>query len=156
MITVNQIYWIAGILEGEGHFTVTQQNSTMIRLAMTDLDIITRARDIIAPGKKIGIKQSKREKEKDMFYFACCGSSAIQWMFTIYPLMGIRRKQKIREVVASWKKHQITDLSGFTKKLNSMNFSATNIELAKLLWRAGKKEDEILLNLERINAATIQ
>jgi hypothetical protein len=37
-----------------------------------------------------------------------------------------------------------------------MNFSEMNIELAKLLWRAGKNEDEILLSLENINAATIQ
>jgi hypothetical protein len=57
----------------------------MIRLEMTDLDIIVRARDIMAPGKKIGIKQ--RTGKKDIYHFSCYGPSAIQWMLTVYSLI---------------------------------------------------------------------
>lgn len=171
MITQVQISWIAGILEGEGYFTFTK-DSAMIRLSMTDVDIVTRIRDIIAPGRSIGINYSKKFTkkgilEKPMYYFSVCGSQAIQWMMTIYPLMGIRRQQKIREILVIWKNRSITNPKHVyghnNREFGEFLQSLDKIErdLAQILKRAGKSQIEIIACLAKIkkeenNAATVQ
>jgi hypothetical protein len=101
MITSQQIHWIAGLLEGEGAFKTG--NSPSIVIGMTDLDIIERFRSVT---KTIDMKIMPGPTKtgwKPAYYTGIYGSLAIQWMMTIYPLMGIRRKAKIKDAIEKWK-----------------------------------------------------
>lgn len=99
--TSNQIYWIAGLLEGEGYFRIGA-TSVQIGIEMSDLDIIDRFRAITKTGNsKITIKA--KEGLKTTYTTNIYGDLAIQWMMTLYSLMGVRRKAKFKEIIDKWK-----------------------------------------------------
>jgi len=98
-MTTIDIAWLAGLLEGEGSFAFSK--GPAIQVLMTDEDIISKARSLMSPTAKIGIET--RENCKTRYYFSVSGSLAIQWMMTIYPFMGRRRREKIREIILKWK-----------------------------------------------------
>jgi len=100
-MNINQIYWIAALLEGEGSFSF--ETTPRIQLKMTDEDIVLRARSLMKPNAKIRVGIMKNIKHKTNYTFYVLGDPAISWMFTIYSLMGRRRKEKIREIIIKWK-----------------------------------------------------
>lgn len=100
MITTHQIHWAAGLLEGEGCFSFYK--TPKISLGMTDKDTVERIKSIIHPDGNI--EHIREEGNKKAFYrFALYGAGAVQWMMTLYSLMGERRKARIREILAEWK-----------------------------------------------------
>lgn len=102
MIKIKDIVWLAGLLEGEGCFSISEDSSPIIAINMTDYDIIKRARDLMCPNNSISL-QKKDGNRKDQYRITCCGNPAIQWMMTIYCLMGERRRIKIKEILTWWK-----------------------------------------------------
>lgn len=100
-IKLKDIYWIAGILEGEGSFS-NESNSPRIRLKMTDRDIVNRARLIL--NSDVEIKTiPETYPNKETYYITITGNIAVQWMYTLYPILGIRRRLRIKGIVESWK-----------------------------------------------------
>src|SRR5438876_5445144 len=99
MTTIKDIIWLAGLLEGEGCFDFIR--CPRITINMTDLDIIERVRKIYKTNNKITI--IGRGHYKTAYYLNISGDLSIQWMMTIYVLMGIRRQAQIREVIIKWK-----------------------------------------------------
>lgn len=95
------LYWIAGLLEGEGCFHWAKSDSPLISLAMTDLDIVTKVRDMMSPDSKIS-QIERTENRKTLYRFKVYGGSSIEWMKLLYPLMGIRRRGKINEILDLW------------------------------------------------------
>ena len=100
MIKLNDIYYIAGLLEGEGSFGFYE--TPVIQLNMTDFDVVNGAQKILHPGANIRT-QNKGGNRKLMYILHISGSIALQWMMTIYPLMKERRQAKILEVINKWK-----------------------------------------------------
>lgn len=134
---IKDIIWLAGLLEGEGSFgwyTVDHSNGkrysrASIQLEMCDLDIISRVRDILYEDDyKKGISNlyqrtnrtsydTEYKLDKPSYKIAAFSNRAIQWMMTLYPLMGIRRKEKIKEVIIAWKIYSPRELnSTFPKR----------------------------------------
>lgn len=77
-----------------------------ININMADMDIIERTRKIFGFDAKITRRKYTREEEahfQDQYITRVYGNIAIGWMLTLYPLMGIRRKAKIKEVVNKWR-----------------------------------------------------
>jgi hypothetical protein len=105
----NDIYWLAGLLEGEGCFFLQANKYPAIKLNMTDLDIIQRARNFMCPLSNIHTMDDKRYDSKLQYIIIFQGQKAVEWMMTIYPLMGNRRKEKIREILHIWKNHKYVD-----------------------------------------------
>lgn len=74
---------------------------------MTDLDVVEHVKNIIDKTKIISSHAAHEGKDgsqrKTRYTFTLTGDLAIQWMMTIYPLMGLRRKSKIRELIHHWK-----------------------------------------------------
>ena len=100
------IQWVAGLLEGEGCFyNQSRGHNPIIQLGMTDLDIVVRVAKILGCHKVIKCKIDTRGKNpKSMYRTVLYGSLAIEWMMTLYTLMGTRRKEKIKECLLTWKK----------------------------------------------------
>ena len=95
------IYWLAGLLEGEGCFYARESNPRpRIILGMTDLDTVSRAKSILG---KSGLSPVPRAGNKTMYYLTVCGKPAIGWMMTLYSLMGSRRRSKIRDIISRWR-----------------------------------------------------
>lgn len=110
---MKDIYWLAGIIEGEGSFTHSRKKVggaplAKITINMTDQDVLERVASItksnlLGPYTR---KENNRKDYKPWFSVQMRGNKAIQWMMTLYSLMGNRRKSKIEEILISWKQHQ--------------------------------------------------
>jgi hypothetical protein len=101
-MTSKDLYYIAGLLEGEGCFGF--YGCPSIQITMTDLDTVEKARMILDLKRVNKIRmQNKGSNRQDQYALNVSGDVAIQWMMTLYSLMSIRRKAKIREIISKWK-----------------------------------------------------
>jgi hypothetical protein len=100
MITVKEIAWLAGIIEGEACIRVDY--SPAIVIAMTDEDIIKRVATLFK--RPFYIKEMG--EYKNQWTVGIYGSDAIEWLFTVYSFLGIRRKTKALEAINKWKSQQ--------------------------------------------------
>ena len=105
MIDIKDIYWLAGLLEGEGCFAVNNSAyyCPQITLKMTDRDVVEKAHRLLRATSKVNEERRYAERNKPIYWFRVMGSLAASWMMTLYPLMGERRQEKIREVLEVWK-----------------------------------------------------
>lgn len=102
---VIDIAWLAGIIEGEGSFAIAK-GSPLISVQMTDLDVIHRIAELFGTQTQSFSRPRGRTKSggeyKPVYTIRVHGVRAIQWMMTLYSLMGERRQAKIRAIVKSW------------------------------------------------------
>ena len=90
----NDLYWLAGLLEGEGSFTQLSKEPgvPVISLGMTDEDIVARAANLM----KVSYHTIPLPSGKSRYQFMIKGRPrAGRIMSTLYPLMGERRKTQI-------------------------------------------------------------
>ncbi|MGH9979293.1 MAG: hypothetical protein ACRD8Z_26190 [Nitrososphaeraceae archaeon] len=125
MITTKDMGFVAGLLEGEGCFFF--RNSPTIQIQMTDEDTIVKLRSIISTGSSVVVKKAKNPNHKTAFSLTIMGDLAIQWMMIIYPFLCRRRKEKIREIIKTWK-----EMPGYTIS------SPTNLAKARLVTTLAK------------------
>lgn len=101
------IAWVAGLLEGEGCFCLRSHgHNPFIALSMCDLDIVIRVAKILGGHKVIKCKADTRGGKR-LFRLNVYGRRAVEWMMTMYPLMGERRQSKIRECLHDWKEYHV-------------------------------------------------
>lgn len=100
MTSEAEIGYIAGLLEGEGSFSIKGRSSPYISFCMTDEDTVIKACNIMNVRlSKIGKRIDKRPNTKPTYYIAIYGRDAMKWMRMIRPYMSIRRGIKIDEVI---------------------------------------------------------
>ena len=110
MITDKEIAWAAGLIEGEGYLTWIN-GYPAIGVEMTDKDVIDRYAALFpAPrGRKVMHRKNKNytpgssSPRLDSYRYEVQGGTAIGVMMTLYPLMGLRRQARIREMVLAWR-----------------------------------------------------
>jgi hypothetical protein len=105
MINLNErdLYWIAGLFEGEGCFTCSA-GEPHAQISMCDYDIVERAANML--GANIYTEVPRKEGFKYQFRFVICGMKAADFMLLIYPIMGERRQARIKEVLFTYPKLQ--------------------------------------------------
>ena len=109
-MTDKDLYWMSGLLEGEGYFGINKRKYTTkdgtikeylepyIHLQMTDKDVVEKYASII--GSTIRTHQSKRENRKLLYRCGLNGKKkVIPLLQELYPLMGKRRQQRIKELL---------------------------------------------------------
>lgn len=107
MLSMTELAWLAGILEGEGCFLLTTKSKSnlgypQIAVSMTDKDVMDRIALLLEAS--IYVKEDKRKEHyKDQWTARINGARAVSWMMTLYSFMGERRKAKIRQVLMEWR-----------------------------------------------------
>ena len=103
MIAIKDIYWVAGLLEGEGCFYDPSRagHNPTIQLIMTDKDVVIRVAKILGAYKVIECNKPTKSG-KPLYRMVLYGRQVLCWMLTLYSLMGERRKAKIKEIVSMW------------------------------------------------------
>ena len=103
----NQLYWLAGLLEGEGSFlkaTPSAPNRPIISMQCTDEDVIAKVAQVLgvsywqAPSERYD-----RNGWKRVFAVHLRGARAVELMLMLKPLMGIRRQQQIEKAIEGYK-----------------------------------------------------
>ena len=102
MVTSNDIYWLAGLLEGEGSFQWSGTGRSLcVVLGMNDKDVVERASIVMAgslPRDYTATRTGNRHWRTAVY-----GARAASVMMTLYTLLGVRRRAKIRALLAEWK-----------------------------------------------------
>lgn len=126
MRDIRDIYWVAGLLEGEASFSYVWHRGSMPRISihMTDFDVLNKLKNITGSDFTIG-EVNKRKLDnhpnwKTCYIFNINGKLAVQWMMTIYPLMGERRRYAIRNILFLWKSNSYLNLKEFTDFMESV------------------------------------
>lgn len=101
----DNLYWIAGLLEGEGCFQFRNRHNPIIQLCMTDKDVVIRAAKVLGCHKVIE-QNNKTVSGKSVYRTVLYGNKAVQWIMTIYSLMGGRRKIQLRKCIDSWRSNR--------------------------------------------------
>lgn len=101
-ITIKDIAWLAGLLEGEGSFGSGSQGCPALRLQMTDKDVVEYASSILRT-KLQNPTRPQNPKWKPCYSTSATGRHGIEWMMTIYAFMGMRRRKQIEDVIRSWR-----------------------------------------------------
>ncbi|MGH8897521.1 MAG: LAGLIDADG family homing endonuclease [Egibacteraceae bacterium] len=105
-MTTHEIYWLAGLLEGEGCFsTGGRRGHILVTLHMTDRDTMERAAMLLQA--TVGYRPRNKPPRKPSWYCTIKGYRAAAWMMTLYALLGARRQARIRELLVSWKKRPL-------------------------------------------------
>ena len=95
-ITMCELYWIAGFLEGEGCFFWTKKTfKHYVAANQVQREPLDRLRAILGGS----ICWSTR-----IHSWKLCGPMAAGLMMTLYPLLSPRRKAQVAGVLAEWKK----------------------------------------------------
>jgi len=108
----HELWWVAGLLEGEGSFCLTapkpskpQYRYPQVEINMCDLDVLERFVETVGIGNKIsGPHRTRSAHHRPTYGWRVAGQNAAWLMVQVLPLMGERRAAKIREVleVTGW------------------------------------------------------
>ncbi len=102
MTRLVDIYWLAGLLDGEGCFLSGHADQPRIALCMTDEDAVQRAAELLRP-RSMSLKNEHRPNRKVQYRIDLAGRKAAGWMMTLYPILSLRRQAKIRDVLVRWR-----------------------------------------------------
>ena len=109
MISVRELEWLAGFLEGEGSFSWNRSgNGGTLRVEVWSIDEDVVARSVKLVGAKI-MRRVLTPREgiirsiQPQFGWVLYGKHAAGLMMTLYSLMGARRKEQIKRALAIWK-----------------------------------------------------
>jgi hypothetical protein len=91
------LLWLAGLLEGEGHF---QQSPSNIVLLMTDLDVVQRACDMSLCGNMNGPFLKDKPNHKPIWRWKVSKAADV-WVLgnLLLPHMGVRRAGAIKRML---------------------------------------------------------
>lgn len=101
MARTRQLYWLAGLLEGEGTFLAgppSRPRSPIVRLVMTDEDVVARVAAVF--GRAVVRVRPRSEKHKSVYMTTLKGGAAVSVMRTLYPVFGSRRRAQVNRAVA--------------------------------------------------------
>lgn len=102
MMNREEVIWLAGLLEGEGCFSIARQHGNLkvgIVIGMTDYDVILRVSQLFNKNRI----SSKTLKSGKVYYTAqIWGIDAIDIMKLLQPHMFGRRSAKIQEILEKW------------------------------------------------------
>jgi len=98
-VTAIDVAWLAGLVEGEGNLGVNGRSLT-IRIKMADHDVILRAAELLE-GKVYPVPVP--EGRRPQWLTQVKGSIAAGWAMTLYPWLGMRRRQQVRDGLAHWR-----------------------------------------------------
>jgi hypothetical protein len=104
MRSMGDIRQMAGWLEGEGCFDVCggsrPQRTPRLRASTTDADIARWAKDVL--GMNAGVHGPYQTRCKPVWQMQITGPAAAGWMMTLFPFLGLRRREQIKRVLVQW------------------------------------------------------
>ena len=107
--------WLAGLLEGEGHFRAQQLRTgrpcLRVYVKMTDRDVVERAAVLMQAPSVRALKPVAEHKQA--YEATANGAAAQRVMERVRPWMGVRRGAKIDQLLA------IPDLSHHPRRVVS-------------------------------------
>lgn len=109
MISINELYWAAGFLEGEGSFTTDGRrigSSVRLQAGQVQREPLDRLLSIF--GGKI---MWRMQNSKPFYLWRLNSRRSAQVMLTLYVLMSPRRQEQIVSALKKWRTTRAIRLS---------------------------------------------
>src|SRR5258705_1489210 len=106
-----EIYWLAGLLEGEGTFTVIQTRGRrypFLKVEMCAEDVVTRASRLMS-APSVARREPEHESWSASYVAAISGGDAAGWMRRLRTHMGHRRSEAIDAALATYHPVRLVD-----------------------------------------------
>jgi hypothetical protein len=104
-VLIHELTWLAGLLEGEGSFSIKKHKPTRyspkIQVRMTDRDTIERASKLMGGRRTIHTEPAK-DNRSECYRVQISGQPAASLMEDLFPHMGERRQRRINEILDWW------------------------------------------------------
>ncbi len=105
-MTTFDLYWLAGLWEGEGCFgfhcgSGNRSGYPYATLKMTDKDVIDKVGSLLH--KSTTVHKPKDLGHQIQYGVCLCSRKAIGLAMTLFPLLGKRRRARIKEIISQWK-----------------------------------------------------
>lgn len=127
MLQAKDVFWLAGILEGEGCFQIRKSGGVSIELCMTDKDVVERFRSVCGVGT-MGKPRLLKSGKTAYQWSVTNQADAVGLMMTLLPVMGERRSKKIRECLEYWNARPLrASLKEFCKSGHPLSGDNMNI-----------------------------
>lgn len=97
-VDMEELSWAAGYLEGE--MCVAQSGHKSIRLVATSIDYDSLERLQQALGGTIALESPRCDRWNPCWRWSILGVDAIDTAIAIYPLLGVRRRDRIRKLLS--------------------------------------------------------
>lgn len=111
-MSLADLLWLSGLLEGEGAFDLHRDRYPRIRLQMTDRDVVARAAALMDTNVRASLK---RPPASTTWNAEVSGEKAATLMAALLPYMGARRSRRIGDTLAGYayyKGHERPSLPG--------------------------------------------
>jgi len=96
-VTLADLYWLAGLFEGEGCVSVQGRTPTL-GIAMADRDVIARVGELWGVTPSVQRYNSRVPNTRTLWRVRLHGRRAMVWMERLFPHLGARRQQRIFDV----------------------------------------------------------
>ena len=128
MIPLRDLYWFAGLMEGEGCFSLRRGCDLTIEVGSTDNDVIDRVKSIFDFGL---VNQRNLPSGKVFHTWTVLGQThAAGLMMTLLPLMGKRRSERIMQCLSKWKEKSLRQ-SLWTTCKSGHDLSGCNLRIVQ-------------------------
>lgn len=141
-MALDPLYWLAGILEGEGTFMSgppSRPHAPIVRISMTDRDVVERSAALL--GRAVTPVRARKPHYKPPFITQLRGVEAVDLMLAMRPVLGPERTAQINGVLARWKPRGGRTTAARFPVLNRID-TAANTDARALSWLAGLLEGE--------------
>ena len=120
-MNIKDIYWLAGLFDGEACFVWNKQNRTpAVQIAMTDEDTIIKVCKLLHHPRYY-LNKKKKEHHKQCYSIHTSGKLAVGIMMTLYSLLSKRRQEDIQRVLGEWKQVPNRYKVGMKHRTESLN-----------------------------------
>lgn len=102
-MTEKEIAWSAGLFEGEGSIVVYRQQRVILKIDMTDRDVVERFYRVVGFGSFAVL--SRISNIKTQWRWAGSGARAIALLEAWIPLLGNRRRERARAAISVWNEY---------------------------------------------------
>ena len=110
--SIENIAWVAGLIEGEGNFNLRESKLSMrIRVRMTDLDVLQKAYNLFKIGKIYGPYYRKNPKHKTAWEWSINRhNQVVELCRVIAPYLLSRRLQQMNNMLKGYHSYASTKM----------------------------------------------
>lgn len=140
---LDPLYWLAGILEGEGTFLSgppSKPNSPIVRVRMTDRDVVARAAALLH--RAVTPTRARKAHHKPAFVTQIKGIAAVALMAAVRPVLGPDRQAQVDRALARWAPCRVRPTTTISRLPVLRRIDGTSDEPCALSWLAGLLEGE--------------
>lgn len=100
-ISVLELYWASGFLEGDGSFVFLKRGHTLrVMASQVQQEPVNRLQALF--GGYLYLVPTKRPKSQPCYHWIAEASQSAGLMLTLYPLLSEQRRRQIRNALQQW------------------------------------------------------